>query len=134
MKDMEGKPIPEDIKVFVFNFIASVQQLEVLLLVCSSPGRAWKAEEVAERLNVSVMAATNRLINLSLKGLIKVNDDGKNRTYMCLPGKHTAMITKVSDVYETHRFELIELIGSRTDIQIRNFSDAFRWNQGEKDE
>src|ERR671914_1124136 len=62
--------LPEDVRQFLLRYIDSVEQLEVLLLLCGSPSTAWSPEAVAQALYSNPTSVAYRLAMLQRHELI----------------------------------------------------------------
>ncbi len=128
-------PIPNEIKLFISQYIGSIQQLEVLLAVSSEPERNWSPEEISKKLGLDVTAVTNRLLSLCVKGLVR-SDEKQARTFCYQPEGTVAdiMVKKLASLYREHPAPLVEFICSRAESRLRDFSDAFKLNQEEEND
>jgi predicted transcriptional regulator len=122
--------IPEDIRRFIGDYVASVQQLEVLLLLCHRPEKTWTAEEVAKELKIGLATAANRLIVLMVKGLVTVNEGPiPSYSYNIRNQSACEMVSRLSDLYQSNRMQIIDIISAKAENDLRNISDAFKFRK-----
>jgi hypothetical protein len=118
--------LPEDVRQFLLRYIDSVEQLEVLLLLCGSPSTAWSPEAVAQALYSNPTSVAYRLAMLQRHELIAAADPPSSYRYQ--PG-HPALheaVTRVAEMYKQRRVAVITFIASKPMANVRAFSDAFR--------
>lgn len=124
---MAAPDIPDEVRWFIDEYIASIQQLEVLFVLTSAPESDWSVEAIDERLGIGAVAVTNRLINLLVKGLV-TESGSRPAVYRYRP--RTEMIARAveqaGESYRKNRRQVVQIIAAKTDNQLRNFSDSFR--------
>ncbi len=123
--------IPEDVRSFVFQHIASVEQLEILLLLRTRADRAWTAEEVAAELRTDARSVRERMDDLRAGGLLAPSGDGVR--YEPRSPALDRTVGNAAACYESHRVAMITLIFSKPSDRIRSFADAFRLRKEEDD-
>lgn len=124
--------ITEEVRSFLLQYVDSVEQLEVLLLVRSQPGRVWSADEVAAELRTDPRSVHLRIDDLRDGGLVAGEAGGGIRYAPRTPAMARA-VEATDRAYQTHRVAIITLIFSRPTERIRSFADAFRLRKGEDD-
>ena len=65
---MASQYVPDDIRDFILKHIASVAQIEALLLIWSSPEERWGLRQIAARIYTSEMEAAKALDGLCAEG------------------------------------------------------------------
>lgn len=119
--------LPDDIRRFVTSHIASVLQLEALLLMRTEPEREWTAEEVSRSLYAAPSAIADQLFDLEAKGLIvRSNAPQPGFRYHPVNGELAAVVERLADLYRERRVAVIALIYSEVTDSARTFADAFR--------
>jgi hypothetical protein len=100
---------------FIAEYIHSVEQLEVLLLLYGSPSRAWTVAEVVAELRTAASSAVSRLEDLTVRGLV-VKAPGLEPTFT-YGGPRTpeldATIALVRETYAQRRIAVISAIFSK---------------------
>lgn len=121
--------ISAQVHSFIFRYIDSVEQLEVLLLLSSDSSKVWSAEALSKHLRSSRTSVDQRLKLLCNESLVVCVDD----TYQFVPTDPALaeIVEQVASVYKTHRHRLFELIFSPSK-KARDFSDAFRVTSDKK--
>lgn len=117
--------LPDDVHRFLYQHIASVEQLEVLLLVRGSPGRSWSAPEMARELYSHPSSIAQRFQALLAAGLMRETAPGHFQYAPRSPGLD-ATVAQVDHMYRERRVAVISLIASRPIENVKAFSDAFR--------
>lgn len=131
---MTKEQVPKEVRHFIWNHIGSVQQLEVLLLLSSSPEKEWTVAAVGEELQMSTTTAANRLINLWIKGLIAAKEEAVlSYTYRPRNKEMDHVVQALAQAYREHRLEILEIISSKKDMILRSFSDSFRFRKEDKE-
>lgn len=115
--------VPSDVVTFVTEYIESIEQLEVLLLVAN--GGEWTAEGIARELRGNEASAANWLQRLGESGLVRQVPSGKYAYQPSSPELKRA-VAQLDSAYRTARYRVIELIFSKPLDKIRTFSEAFR--------
>jgi hypothetical protein len=126
---MQGGPddLSPDVRAFIAGQVASVVQLETLLMLHGTPGRQWTADEVARDLRIDRAWAEGQLEALCGQGLAARADDGDGRRYgyaAAAPVRPT--VDALAKAYAERRVTVIGLIFAKPADALRAFSDAFR--------
>jgi DNA-binding IclR family transcriptional regulator len=126
--------IPEDVRLFLQQYIDSIEQLEILLLVRASPAEEWTPEAVARALYSNAASTARRLQTLHTQGLVTAGDPPTPR-YRYQPAKPElhATIARLADAYRERRVAVTTLVASKPMENVRAFSDAFRLRKKDKD-
>lgn len=105
--------------------------LESLLLVAADPGRTWRAEDLAQRLYISDIAAREQLKKLAVQGFLHPHDGGGFR--YAAPPEFIEQVAELAKAYGFMRVRIIEYIYSRPAEGVKGFARAFRI-KGDKQE
>lgn len=121
--------ISAQVHSFIFRYIDSVEQLEVLLLLSSDSTQVWSAEALSKHLRSSRTSVDQRLELLCNEGLVVC----VNGSFQFAPTESSLVeiVEQVANVYKTHRHRLFELIFSPSK-KARDFSEAFRMTSDKK--
>jgi hypothetical protein len=117
--------LPDHVKQFLRENIASVEQLEILLHVFNK-GTPVTADEVARALYISLDIARDRLQRFSGRGILIASSES-NPTYR-FNSTNSELNTVTSDLvklYRERRVTLINFIYSSPSSTIQSFADAF---------
>lgn len=120
---MPPPDIPENVRQFIFSYIDSVEQLEVLLLLRARTGEVFFARAVAEELRSSEASVALRLGALARSGLIE-GDETSGYRFQARSEELGPVLTGLSDAHRTFRHKVLELIFSPLK-KARSFADAF---------
>ena len=72
---MATQYVPGDIRDFILKHIASVAQIEALLLIWSNPEKRWSVSKVAARIYAGETETAKALEGLCANGLLVRKDD-----------------------------------------------------------
>lgn len=118
--------LPDHVRNFIFEFIDSVELLEVLLLLSSDPSRSWSSQALSNELRSNSNSIDGRLNRLKRIGLIQENPSAPGE-YNYKPGHPSfdKTVTELAEAYSTKRHRILEMIFSPLK-QARVLADAFR--------
>lgn len=125
--------LPDDVHRFLYQYIDSVEQLEVLLLVRRSPGRTWSAADVARELYSHPTSIAQRFERLLGRGLLRESAPGFFQ-YAPRSAELDQAVGRVAEMYRERRVAVISLIASKPIENVRAFSDAFRIRKKKEEE
>jgi hypothetical protein len=117
---------PADIRKFVAEYVKSVAQLEMILLLRSGADRSWAASEVGQALYTSPEMAAAQLRDLHSRGILVQTDQPPERFQYGPAEPLDQQIQKLAELYKERRVSVITLIYSEPADNIRTFADAFR--------
>ncbi len=126
-------PLPEDVRHFLQQYIESVEQLEVLLLLWRTPERGWTSEDVATAVYSHPSSVVRRLSMLLGQGLLREREPGCFQYAPRSAALHDA-VTHLDHMYRERRVAVITLIASKPIENVRAFSDAFRIRRKKEDD
>ena len=126
-------PIPNEVARFIHEYIDSVEQLEVLLLLRSSAPTEWTAEAVARDLRTAESSVTARLKTLHAQKLVEASTAEGATAYRYAPGGvgTDRLVGELASEYALRRVAVITLIFSMPNDAVRSFADAFRIRKDE---
>ena len=122
--------LPQDLQDFLTRNIASVVQLELLLLVRESRPRAWTSDDLARELRIDPAWAEGPAADLCERGLLACERETPAR-YRYEPSEPAldALVTRLAETYAQRRMSVITFIYSQPPMQLRMLSDAFRFRR-----
>ena len=128
---MPGDESLDSAKRFIADFIGSVAQLELLLLLRTTAPRRWTVQELSNELRVEVKWARAQLLHFCDCGLVRPDDSAGETTFMYEPAREElrTQVTAVAQAYLLHRVTVIEAIYSKPPQSIRAFADAFKFRK-----
>lgn len=130
---MAPGPLDTEIENFIATCINSVEQFEILLLL--KQHGELEAETINRELRTSVTSVVKRLDDLARKNLISPREDKEtNRIYYKYDPspKYGDVIDRLAAIYPTHRVAIINLIFSKPQDILKDFSEAFRLREKDK--
>jgi predicted transcriptional regulator len=108
---METIDVPGEVREFLLKYIASVAQLEALLLIWSRPDKCWRLSEIAARIYASKGETAKALNALAADGLV-VCTNGVFR--LSAPAEKIEMIRKLQEVYARYLIPVTNVIHSKS--------------------
>ena len=129
-----AQELPKDVAQFVIEYVDSIEQLEVLLLVHATAPKEWDGPTVARELRIDAGSAARRLASMAARGLLVASDPAAGR-YRFEPRSAELKrgVELLAETYEERRVSIITLIFSKPNDTIRSFADAFRIRKDDKD-
>ncbi|RYZ81535.1 MAG: hypothetical protein EOP04_23800 [Proteobacteria bacterium] len=128
---MASSALDSHVEAFILNCINSVEQFEILLLLRQT--HQLDAETINRQLRTSLTSVEKRLEDLARKNLISKQETGGHISYFYdPPERYKAIIDQLVGLYSTHRVAIINLIFSRPQDVLKDFSEAFRLREKDK--
>jgi hypothetical protein len=127
--------LSDQLRGFIREQIASVEQVEVLLLLYRSSPREWSGVAVGRELRIDPVSAARRLADFQERGLVSVRatDEALVYWYEGSSPSNDRMIAELDREFRERRTTLISLIFSAPSDDLRAFADAFRLRPRNKD-
>ncbi|MCK6591019.1 MAG: hypothetical protein HUU21_01170 [Polyangiaceae bacterium] len=128
---MQGEGIPDDVKQFIYRYISSVMQLEVLLFLLNHSSQTWSVSALVREFRVDQGWIENELEDLCTVGLLKTSMNPE-RTYQLMPASadQERALQGLAKAYADRRVTVTSLIYSKPVDNIRVFADAFKLRKG----
>lgn len=119
--------IPAPVVRFVAEHIASLDQLELLLLLLQSPDKWWDATSVAREIGMDTNSARRALERFASHNLLAIAITGDVR-YRFQPGEARLRdgAEAFNAAYRTNRLAILHLVTAQPERGIRDFAKAFR--------
>jgi hypothetical protein len=108
---MTQQCVPRDIRDFILKNIATVAQIEALLLIWSNQEKCWSVSKVATRIYAGETETAKALEGLCAKGLLVRNDDafGLNASE-----ENIEMIGRLKQAYARHLIPVTDVIHGKS--------------------
>lgn len=108
---MAAHYVPDDIRDFILKHIASVAQIEALLLIWSNSEERWGLPQIAARIYTSDAETAKALDGLCADGLLVCRDGvfGLNAS-----AQNLEMIRKLQEVYARYLIPVTDVIHSKS--------------------
>lgn len=118
--------VSESLQAFLQQRLASIEQIEIVLLLRGDRARSWSAPEVAAELAMPPESAAMRLFLLASSGLLLFEPAGVPRYRYAGGDPDTdALIGELAEIYPNNKGAIGAVIGAPVD-PIRSFADAFK--------
>jgi hypothetical protein len=127
---MEPSNIPDGVRELIIQHIASVAQLEVLLLAYDRRPATWDAAEVSRELRIDAGSAATILGDLAARGFLEPAPESPGRYRFAAAPQLHAILPELAAAYRERRVAVITLIFSKPPDPLRQFAEAFRLKKG----
>jgi hypothetical protein len=119
-----------ELRAFVFSCIDSVEQVQVLVLLCGGDG-PWTARRVAQETGLSDHAARHHLESMVARGLVAVTVAAEASTWRYGPKSDTLrrLGDQLVEQYRQAPMSVVRLVASNARPSIRRIADAFRFRE-----
>lgn len=108
---MATQCVPDDIRDFILKHIASVAQIEALLLIWATPDKRWGISQIAARIYANEIEAAKALDGLCNVGLL----DRRDGTFGLNTSEETVeLIRRLRETYARHLIPVTDVIHSRS--------------------
>ncbi|HEY1976940.1 MAG TPA: hypothetical protein VGG89_10365 [Candidatus Baltobacteraceae bacterium] len=131
MSALERKEFSAAFREFVRQNVASVEQVDVLLLLQSDLARCWTIAELSTALSSSHTSIARRLAILCARGLVVREDSGQFRYVSDVA--HDVLVSELRGEYASRPTSVIGLIYSKRTSALESFSDAFLLGGDDRD-
>ena len=123
---MAGETLSTSVQRFLSQYIGSLEQLEVLLLLRNNPTRSWAPGEVYEVVRSSRASVEERLESFVQLGFL-VKEDGPPPAFRYAPREELgAALDETASAYQMWRVRVIEAIFTPVVDPAQRFADAFK--------
>ena len=112
-----------EVRAFITQYIVSLEELEVLLLLHEFPERDWSVAEINERLRSQEASIAKWLATLVAAQLIR-SSEGRYR-FSPPSDELRQQMAAMADAYRTRRTKVIEFIFSKPNESLLSFAEAF---------
>jgi hypothetical protein len=129
-----GGEIPLEVRRFLEQRIASVEEFEILLLLYYAPTQYLSAESVGESLRIPERTTASLLEELGRQHLLDVRI-GADVCYRYNPAtpELAATVQQTVEAYKEDRTAILALLTARRRRALRDFSAAFRLTKDGRD-
>ena len=115
--------LPSHVRAFIGRHVASLEELEVLLLLFEQRERDWSAAEINEQLRSQESSIAKWLEALVASGLVVAN--GERHRFATLDAAEGEQVRALAEAYRTRRTKVIEFIFSKSNENLLSFIRAF---------
>jgi hypothetical protein len=118
--------ITSEVRAFIADYIDSVVQLEILLLLHAQPDKQFGAADIATQLRIDSAWADAQLAQLCRRGLVTSSGQPVIYHYGPADPRLGRSVDELIKAYADRRVSVISLIFSKPVDKIQSFADAFR--------
>jgi hypothetical protein len=118
-------PLSPALRAFLHEYIKSVEQAEILLLLFRTSPREWNAVRVGRELRVDAVSAARRLSDLQLAGLLSARSEDDTLQYW-YEGALDPLVRELATEFGERPTTVISAIYAPPPDDVRAFADAFR--------
>lgn len=124
--------LSDGLRSFIKQYITSLEQLEILLLLSKEPERSWTVEQVFKITQSNLASVAERLKNFTASGFL-TTEEKSGVTYRFRPvsaeiAKHVAELQRA---YATSKYKVVETIFSAPPSAAQRFADSFKLKKKE---
>lgn len=124
--------ISDRVKEFIFKYIDSVEQLDVLLLLAAHKEHWWSSEAISKELRSNTSSIENRLRTMLEAGIVQQSKSEPLEYGFCPEPELESIVQDLAQIYKFSRQRVFELIFSPLK-RARFFADAFNiYGSGKK--
>src|SRR5687767_12393287 len=119
--------LPHEVIEFAARYVASLEDLQVLLTCIEARDRWWDSSGMARQLGIGVSASRGALDRLARGNLLDIRITGDVR-YQFKPGNPTleAAAQACAAAYRSNPIAVVQLVTGSGRRNLRDFADAFR--------
>lgn len=114
---------PENVRRFIDERVASIDQLEILRLLWENPAAVWTEAALAAELQIPPAEAAAQLAALQARGLLRA---GAPYQYGPRDPDLDGVLRLTLQHYRERPVSMIKLVAARAKDPLRSFADAFR--------
>lgn len=124
---MSEKDFSEELEKFIAAEIASLEQLEILLLLSGNPHKWWTATGVYEVVKSSIHSVRDRLNEMVARGILRQEGEGE-RQFQFGPSNEALwrITSELRDAYKERSVKVVQAIYSKPPDAVQEFARAFR--------
>ena len=122
---MPDDPLPSAVMQFLARHIATVEELEILLLLAKDGGKAWHAEEIYQVVKSSRKSVEQGLAKFIAAGLVTT----AGTTFSIGPLSGDSIIHELARRYREMPVRVIATIYQRPRDSVQDFADAFKFRR-----
>jgi len=111
VRDMATQCVPDDVRDFILKHIASVAQIEALLLIWATPEKRWGISQIAARIYANEIETAKALDGLCNVGLLDRRDGAFG---LNTPEETVELIGRLRETYARHLIPVTDVIHSRS--------------------
>ena len=120
-------PLPDEIQRFLYAYIESVDQLEILRVLGEDRSREWTAHALAAEVQGDPAGIAADLAAMKARGLLAAETRGGDVVARYGPSPAAAdPVGRLLDLYKERPVTMIKMVYDRAKDPLRTLADAFR--------
>lgn len=123
---MSGEDLPSEIRQFISQYVRSVEQLEILLLVAAKPCPPWSLQAVYDVVLSSKPSIERWLEEFIRLGFVQKAGEENSSYQFAAEEEVRALVEKLDALYKVKPVRIIEAIFKREQEPAQSFADAFK--------
>lgn len=129
MGESEEDGIPQEVKAFIEEYIGSIEQLEILLLVHNHPEQWFTPADVSRELYIAEESAARRLQDFYARKLVVRAPDKSLYQAVAGTAPSSRTVALLATAYQERRVRVVNLIFSKPVDRVKSFADAFKFRR-----
>jgi hypothetical protein len=127
IREVPESSISEEVQQFLVKQVRSIERLEILLLLSSSPERSWAAGEVYRAVLTNEHSVEETLERFCQEGLAG-KSEAAPATYQYAPASEAVkgLVAQLARLYKERPVSVIDVIYRRSVSDVEEFARAFR--------
>jgi hypothetical protein len=122
---MKRAEIPAAVLSFVAKRIATVSELETLLIMSAEESRLWSVDDIAARIYAAKPSAAAVLHALQEQRLVAMDDTGSLFRFSPVDDEERQTILQTAIAYRVHLIPIATLIHKKASGSVQEFARAF---------
>lgn len=123
---MPEQELPPDVQALIDRHIATIEHVEVLVLLARDPAREWRVEEIANALHLDRALAGRLSRELASAELCARDAAADSYRYPLPASARQVSVATLVELYERRPVAVVRAIHNRPLRAVRSFADAFR--------
>jgi hypothetical protein len=125
-----GNELSNGLRDFIKQYITSLEQLEILLLLHQEATRSWSVEEVFKVTQTNLASVAERLKSLAASGfLIAEGNPGSVFRFHSASAELAQRVSELQNAYAFSKYKVVEVIFSAPHSQAQKFADSFKFKR-----
>lgn len=125
--------LDDELRAFIAEFISSIAQLELILLLAREPGRNLTADDAAKELALSPEMTAQILRQLERLGIAAASEKPPNYRYGPRDARIDTLVKRLAEAYAQRRVTVIQLIYRAPPDAWQRFADAFDFRKKKRE-
>jgi hypothetical protein len=124
---MPDETLPSEVRQFIYRHLASVEELEILLLLVNGGPREWTVDNVYQVILSSRPSVESRMEKFTAAGFL-TKSAATSATYTLAPGVEDS-VRELARCYRNAPVRVIGAIYEKSRDSVQGFADAFKFKR-----